>query len=211
MAVQDVTLTWPEYKKAAAVGFSRHYRATSKGLRGNRHYAWTSDIEGACAEAAVNKFLFGKPVPAVDSSWSGPDLPGNVEVKSFYRDRGGALTLKTLKRVEDAERNYIFVERLPLKAAGLPTYRVHGYLTGESVQDLSEGDHYALRNAVDQGNLGDPEHLKDEVNTFVPDELRHLSPAEATAYMVELGDPDGYDRRFNEQLDAWLAERGESS
>jgi hypothetical protein len=76
---KDVTLRWEEYRKAAKVGFERHYRATQRGYKGNVPHAWTQDIEGACAEAAVNKFLFDRPEPAKDDTWGGADLPFNVE------------------------------------------------------------------------------------------------------------------------------------
>lgn len=207
MAFQDVTLTWQEYEKAARVGFERHLRATSKRYKGNVPHAWTSDIEGACAEAAVNKFLFNRPEAADDGTWGGADFPCNVEVKSFWRDSGGAISLRSPK-VNDAERKFVFVERLGLRTSLMPTFRIHGCLTGDEVDSLLKEDVEALKRRINENGLADPGWLKDEINTFVPEELQGLTPREQQAHIAELGDGEAYLERFNEQLEEWLAERG---
>jgi hypothetical protein len=72
-------------------------------------------------------------------------------------------------------------------------------------------DFGALKRAIDCGDLQSSEWLREDVNTFVPDELKGLSDEVCRALIIEkLGEDDGYDRRFREQYDEWLAERGES-
>ena len=131
----DVHLELYEEIMAALVGCRRHISFKAKGMKHrngmNEEDGWRANIEGACGELAVAKFLNVYWDGSVDTFQSKADLMGNVEVKTRSKHNRDLLIRKN--EMED-KPNEVYI----LVTGVSPDFKVRGWIRSEDIRNTGE-------------------------------------------------------------------------
>lgn len=121
-----VTLTNAEVMVAGQVAVMRQVAAQQKGLQDKHGFVgdpWQAHVEGACGEMAAAKAMGVYWSPTVNTFKSGFDV-GNWQVRTRSRHDYDLL----IRDGDDPSQNYILV------TGACPSYRVHGWITGQAAR-----------------------------------------------------------------------------
>jgi hypothetical protein len=121
-----VVLSWPEAMLAISVGVRRRVECLRKGIGDKYGFngdPWQTNIEGACGEMALAKFL-GVYWDGSVNNFFGDDLPSGIQVRT-RRDHGHGLLVR---EADNDDRPYV------LLTGELPQYRVHGWMMGRDAK-----------------------------------------------------------------------------
>jgi hypothetical protein len=120
--ITEITLNQYEMVMAAQIGLERKLLAIENGHKDNHGFSgpgWNEDIEGACGEMAVSKFLGVYWGGGMGDEFKAPDVGDRIQVRTTPRHDGSLIVRK------DAKDEHLYV----LVTGTAPNFFLRGFIS----------------------------------------------------------------------------------